>query len=87
MIQLSNIEAEVQMMLVQGITSDKYIRCEVLESISESKLFLTQARLDSLKVGGETVEAELNNRIQQVMSQFGGEKGDGGLLSKSQCIK
>ena len=27
MIQLSNIEAEVQMMLVPGITSDKYIRC------------------------------------------------------------
>jgi len=74
MIQLSNIEAEVQMMLVQGITSDKYIRCEVLESMLESKLFLTQARLDSLKVGGETVEAELNNRIQQVMSQLGGEK-------------
>ncbi len=74
MIQLSAIENEVQMMMVQGVTSDKNIRCEVLENMLIQKLFLNQAKLDSLKVNNESVEAELNNRVQQIMSQLGGEK-------------
>lgn len=74
MIQLSTIEAEVQMMMVQGVTSDKNIRCEILEDLLTNKLLLTQARLDSLNVSGENIEGELNNRISQVLTQLGGEK-------------
>src|SRR5574344_2331261 len=74
MIQLSTIEAEVQMMMVQGITSDHNIRCEILEDLLKNKLILTQARLDSIIVSPENVEAELGNRIQQVLTQLGGEK-------------
>lgn len=74
MIQLSSIEAEVQMMMVQGVTSDKNIRCEILEELLVNKLLLTQARLDSINVSTENIEGELNNRIQQVMTQLGGEK-------------
>jgi peptidyl-prolyl cis-trans isomerase SurA len=74
MIQLSAIEAEVQMMMVQGVTSDQNIRCEILENILMQKLFLTQARLDSLSVSNENVESELNSRVQQVLTQLGGEK-------------
>ena len=74
MIQLSTIEAEVQMMMVQGITSDHNIRCEILEDLLKNKLLLTQARLDSIIVSPENVEAELGNRIQQVLTQLGGEK-------------
>ena len=55
MIQLSAIEAEVQMMMVQGVTSDQNIRCEILENILMQKLFLTQARLDSLSVSNENI--------------------------------
>ena len=39
MIQLSTIESEVQMMLYQGVTSDKNLRCEVLENLLVQKLF------------------------------------------------
>lgn len=74
MIQLSTIEAEVQMMMVQGITSDRNIRCEILEGLLKNKLLLTQARLDSINVSPENIEAELGNRIQQVLTQLGGEK-------------
>lgn len=74
MIQLSAIENEVQMMMVQGVTTDRFIRCEVLENMLVQKLFLNQARLDSLKVNNEAVESELTNRVQQIMSQLGGEK-------------
>ncbi len=74
MIQLSTIEAEVQMMLFQGVTSDKNIRCEVLENLLVQKLFLTQARLDSLTANMDAVENNLNQRVQEVMTQLGGEK-------------
>jgi len=74
MIQLSTIEAEVQMMLFSGVTSDKNIRCEVLENLLVQKLFLTQARLDSLTVSQDMVETNLNQRVQEVMTKLGGEK-------------
>lgn len=74
MIQLSTIEAEVQMMMLQGITSDKNIRCEVLENLIIQKLLLTQARADSLSINPDQIESELNRRIQEVMTQLGGEK-------------
>ncbi|MFA6334712.1 MAG: peptidylprolyl isomerase [Bacteroidales bacterium] len=74
MIQLSTLESEVQMMLFQGVTSDKNLRCEVLENLLVQKLFLTQARLDSLNANLDAVEGNLNQRIQEVMTQLGGEK-------------
>ncbi len=74
MIQLSTIEAEVQMMLFRGVTSDKNLRCEVLENLLVQKLFLTQARLDSLTVSQDMVQTNLNQRVQEVMTQLGGEK-------------
>ena len=48
MIQLSQVEGEVQMMQFQGYVSDRNLRCEVLENMMVSKLFYTQAQLDSL---------------------------------------
>ncbi|MDD5314698.1 MAG: hypothetical protein PHI46_05655 [Bacteroidales bacterium] len=64
MIQLSTIEEEVQMQMMQGIITDKNLRCELLENMLVSKLMLNQARLDSLTVNEEYVELELENRLQ-----------------------
>lgn len=72
-ILLSDIEGEVQVMQAQGMAADKDARCEVLEGLLTQNLFLTQARIDSLKVNAEGVESELNNRINNVISQLGGE--------------
>ncbi len=72
-IMLSDIENEVQMMRAQGYSSDRNIRCELLERMMESKLFLMQARLDSLTVGMDMVENELSNRIDRVRTQLGGD--------------
>lgn len=74
MIQLSAIESEAQMMLFQGVPSDKNLRCQVLEKMLVQKLFLTQARLDSLTASREMVEQNLNQRLQDVMTKLGGEK-------------
>jgi len=74
MIQLSQIESEAQMLQFQGYTTDRNIRCMVFENMLESKLFLMQARLDSLEVNTDMVEANLNDRVNNIMSQLGGEK-------------
>jgi peptidyl-prolyl cis-trans isomerase SurA len=72
-IMLSDIEGEVQVMQAQGVAADKDARCEVLENILTQDLFLNQARLDSLKVNMENVESELENRVNNVIAQLGGE--------------
>ncbi len=74
MIQLSALEAEVQMMMLQGVTSDKNLRCEVLENMLVQKIFLTQARLDSINPAFDSIEGELERRISDVKTQLGGER-------------
>lgn len=73
MILLSQIESEVRMMQFQGYVSDRDLRCEVLENMMVSKLFYTQAQLDSLAVNPDMVEASLNERVDNILSQLGGE--------------
>lgn len=72
-ISLSEIESEVQMMRAQGYASDKNMRCEMLESMLRSKLFLMQARIDSLEVNQDMVNAELSQRLDNVRTALGGD--------------
>jgi len=74
MIQLSVIEEDVQMQMMQGVITDKNLRCNILENMLISKLMLNQARLDSLTVNEEYVELELENRLQDIKTRLGGEK-------------
>ena len=74
MIRLSDLESEVQMLNAQGgYSSDKNIRCELLERMMESKLFLMQARVDSLTVDSDMVAASLTQRLDQVRTALGGD--------------
>ena len=73
-IMISDIESEMQMMQsYYGMQSDRKARCELLESMLQSKLFLMQARVDSLTVNNEMVESELSNRVDMLKSNLGGE--------------
>ena len=72
-IMLSDIEDEVAMMKAYGMMSDKKGRCEILEEMMATKLFLMQARLDSLEVNNDMVEGELSNRIDMLKTNLGGE--------------
>ena len=73
MIMISQLEEEVQMMKAYGMMSDKTGRCDILEQMMESKLFLMQARVDSLNVNLDMVEGELRNRMDNVRTQLGGD--------------
>ena len=74
MIMLSDLEEEVQMMRAYGMLSDKSGRCDILEQMLATKLFLMQARIDSLVVNNEMVEGELSNRIDMVRTKLGGDE-------------
>ena len=73
-IMISDIEGQVQQMRAQGIASDRDMRCELLERMMESKIFLMQARIDSLTVNSDMVEGELNQRIDQYRTYLGGDE-------------
>ena len=75
MIMLSDLEEEVQVMKAYGMLSDKSGRCEILENMMSSKLFLMQARVDSLVVNNEMVESELSGRIDMLRTNLGGDEG------------
>lgn len=83
MVSLSNIEAEVQVMRAQGGSSDRNMRCEILEQIMESKLFLMQARVDSLTVNDDMVESQLSGRLDEVRTALGGDEGVEEYFGKS----
>ena len=73
-ILLSDIEAEVKQRRAGGLTSDRDARCEILEAMMESKIFLMQARIDSLTVNTDMVDGNLNQRIDWFRTQLGGDE-------------
>ncbi len=73
-ITISGLEEEVQMMQAYGMGSDRNARCEVLEQMMVSKLFLMQARVDSLTINNDMVEGELKNRLDNVKTSLGSEE-------------
>lgn len=74
MISISQIEEQVQMMRVDGVVADRNLRCEILEQMLDSKLLLMQARIDSLEVNNDMVEAELSQRMDHLRSRVGGDE-------------
>ena len=73
MIKISSMEEEIKFMRANGMLSDKNVRCELLEQMIISKIFLMQARIDSLSVNNDMVESSLNARLDQVRTQLGGD--------------
>ena len=73
-ILLSDIESEVQQRRAGGSSSDKDLRCEILQQMMESKVFLMQARIDSLTVGSDMVESNLSQRMDWFRTQLGGDE-------------
>ena len=74
MITISDLEEEVKMMSAYGMMSDKSGRCGILEQMMASKIFLMQARVDSIDVNLDMVESELGNRMDNVRTQLGGDE-------------
>jgi peptidyl-prolyl cis-trans isomerase SurA len=74
------LESEVksqalQMKMQQGLTTGEHtLKCQILEKLLIDKLMLHQADLDSIVVGDEQVEAELDHRMRYFIQQFGSQE-------------
>ena len=73
-ILISDIEGQVQQMRAQGYSSDRDMRCEILENMMESKIFLMQSRIDSLTVNYDMVDGQLSQRLDQMRTYLGGDE-------------
>ena len=71
MISLSDVEAQVQAQRAQGLPTD---RCKILEDMMQSKLYLAQARVDSLVVNQDQVSAQLEQYMANYLTLTGGEE-------------
>jgi len=74
MITISQIEQELRYDSANGLSSDETSRCNTLENMLESKLFLMQARIDSLSVNSDMVSAAVNERIDQFRMALGSDE-------------
>ena len=81
---LSDVENMVYDMRRQGSRKPvEQIRCEVFEELLISKLFLDQARIDSIIVTDDMVESDLNVRINEAIRQVGSEEALENYFGKS----
>ncbi len=74
MISVRDIESEIINMRANGMYSDANMRCSILESMLENKIFLMQARLDSLVIDQDMVSSLLNEQIDRVRQVLGGDE-------------
>ena len=57
-------------MRAQGMPAD---RCQILENMMQSKLFVAQARVDSLTVNQDQANAQLEQYVAEMLTRAGGE--------------
>ena len=72
----SDIENQYIQYRMQGMAegSAKELRSRILEDLLLQKLMLNQAEMDSITVTDEQVEAELNRKIQWIISRYGSQE-------------
>jgi peptidyl-prolyl cis-trans isomerase SurA len=74
-IYLSDLEATVSDMMRTGNkTPLDELRCNIFQEMLISKLFIDQARIDSIEVTDDAIEAELNMRINDAIRRAGSEE-------------
>jgi len=75
LILLSDLEQEFALVnQQQGGVLPPEARCEILQNQIVTKLLLNQSRLDSIEVGAEEVEAQLEARIAQILNYMNGDE-------------
>jgi peptidyl-prolyl cis-trans isomerase SurA len=71
----SDIENQYLQYIMQGYTANSQdIRCQIFEETMFAKLLLNQAQIDSIEIGEEQVESEMDRRLQYFISQIGSKE-------------
>ncbi|MFK7784326.1 MAG: peptidylprolyl isomerase [Crocinitomicaceae bacterium] len=70
-ILLSDIQAQKIQAAQAGMTLSPQMDCVMLEELMYQKLLVNQAKLDSIEVSPEMIDAEMEQRIRVIESQIG----------------
>ena len=68
LVLLSEVEEQFALFEAQSGVLPKDARCDILDQLLSTKLLLNQSKLDSIEVGEEEVEAQLDARIERILS-------------------
>jgi len=71
---MSEVEEQYAYAAQQTGNSSEEFKCQILESVIGQKLIVHQAKLDSVQVSNEEVEAQLDQRIGSVLRQMNGDE-------------
>jgi peptidyl-prolyl cis-trans isomerase SurA len=67
----SDFESQYLQYLSQGNVKSEQVKCEIIEDILFQKLLINQAKMDSILVADEDVDAEIDKRLDYFESQLG----------------
>jgi peptidyl-prolyl cis-trans isomerase SurA len=70
-ILLSDIEGQKVQAVQAGVVISPMMDCNLLEQMLFEELFVNQAKLDSIIISDEQVDAEMENRIRVIQSKIG----------------
>jgi peptidyl-prolyl cis-trans isomerase SurA len=70
-ILLSDIENQKLQAVQAGVETSRDMECTILEELMMGELLINQAKLDSLVVSDEQVDAEMENRLRIIESKIG----------------
>ncbi|MDP2187086.1 MAG: peptidylprolyl isomerase [Sphingobacteriaceae bacterium] len=67
----SDVESEYANWLAQGNDADPDMKCIIIDQLLTNKLMLRQAELDSLTVGDEEIDGQIERRMRYFISMIG----------------
>ncbi len=73
-ILMSDVENQFSYQAKRDLDAGNDLKCEILQSVVAQKLIVHQARLDSIEVSDEMLEANLAARIENVLRQMNGDE-------------
>jgi peptidyl-prolyl cis-trans isomerase SurA len=79
----SDIEQQYLQMKMSGMYVPPDARCQIFSQMIEQKLLMTQAKIDSVEVGPDQVELQMEARLDYFIGQFGDEKEMEDYFNKS----
>ncbi len=67
----SDIQSQYSQYLLQGNVRSSTVKCEIIEDILFQKLLVNQAKIDSVMVADNEIDAEIAKRLNYFQSQLG----------------
>jgi peptidyl-prolyl cis-trans isomerase SurA len=79
----SDVEQQYLQMKMSGMYMSPDMRCQIFNQFVEQKLLMAQAKIDSVEVGSDMVEMQMETRLDYFVSQFGSEEEMESYFNKS----